>query len=147
MTEYVTKDSGEREQFETGAKRDVQTGKGRYDLISPVMLRRLAGVLERGAEKYGDRNWEKGMPMSRCMNSTLRHLNQYLAGERDEDHLAQALWNIMVMIHFEELRPELHDLCPASSELPWPGANMKALDFRDLRVGEKKGVLPIEKPQ
>lgn len=106
---------GDKEQYPTGAWRDRRKGKGRYDLISPWMLARLAQVLEKGAEKYGDRNWEKGMPMSRFFDSACRHLNQYLRDslepdlvtvERDEhldDHLAQALFNIMAMIHQEEL--------------------------------------------
>lgn len=111
---YQMKDSGAREQHKGGAVRDVRTGKGRYDLISPIALRRLAGVLERGSNKYSDRNWEKGIPMGRCMDSALRHLNQYLEGARDEDHLGQAMWNVMVMIHFEETRPDLNDL-PQSS--------------------------------
>ena len=110
VNKYITKDSGQREEYTTGAKRDVQANKGRYDLISPVALRRLAGVLERGSVKYGDRNWEKGIPMSRCLSSALRHLFQYSEGMRDEDHLAQAMWNVMAMIHFEETKPELNDL-------------------------------------
>ena len=36
------KDSGERQEFNTGSRRDTCVGKGRYDLISPVALRRLA---------------------------------------------------------------------------------------------------------
>jgi len=116
MTEHVLKDSGEREVFSTGSRRDTRAGKGRYDLMSPSALRRLALVYERGAEKYGDRNWEKGQSMSRCMDSALRHLLQRLDGHLDEDHLAQAAWNILACIHFEEkvavgeLPPELADL-------------------------------------
>jgi hypothetical protein len=107
---HILKDSGNREQFETGAQRDTREGKGRFDLISPVALRRLALVYERGAKKYDDHNWEKGIPMSRCLDSALRHLNQYKLGHRDEDHLAQAAWNVFSMLHFEELRPDLDDL-------------------------------------
>jgi hypothetical protein len=110
MSEYIIKDSGSREQFETGAVRDLREGKGRYDLITPIGLRRLAGVYERGCVKYSPRNWEKGMPMSRCLDSALRHINQYLEGYRDEDHLAQGCWNLMAAMHFEELRPELNDI-------------------------------------
>ena len=33
--EYITKDSGSREECFTGAVRDVREGKGRFDLISP----------------------------------------------------------------------------------------------------------------
>lgn len=101
--EYVTKDSGIRAEFATGSRRDTRKGKGRYDLMSPIALERIAGVLERGAEKYGERNWEKGQPVSRYMDSALRHTLQHLAGERDEDHIAQACWNLMAVMHTEVL--------------------------------------------
>jgi hypothetical protein len=107
---FITKDSGKREEFGSGAVRDVREGKGRYDLFSPIAIRRLAGVYERGARKYSDRNWEAGIPISRCLDSALRHTFQYLSGEKDEDHLAQACWNLMACMHFEELKPELNDL-------------------------------------
>jgi hypothetical protein len=87
---YVTKDSGHRQVFETGAQRDRQEGKGRYDLLPAAAIKRLADIFERGAIKYSDRNWEKGMNLSRYVDSAMRHLFQYLEGRRDEDHLGQA---------------------------------------------------------
>lgn len=110
------KDSGERQTWQTGSQRDTREGKGRFDLISPRFLKRLALVLEKGAVKYGDRNWEKGQPLSRYLDSALRHINCYLMGMRDEDHLAQAAWNLHSLIHTQELvwagllPPELDDL-------------------------------------
>ena len=109
-------DSGERTEFESGAVRDRQSGKGRFDLLSPLALMRLARHFENGAEKYAARNWEKGMPLSRFFDSAIRHLYKYLSGSRDEDHLAAADWNIHCMIHTEEmieagnLPKELNDL-------------------------------------
>jgi hypothetical protein len=97
------KDSGKREEFDTGSVRDTRDGKGRYDLLSPLMLRRLAVHFENGAKKYGDRNWEKGQQMSRYLDSALRHLFRYLEGHRDEDHLAASMWNVGCMIHTEEM--------------------------------------------
>ena len=104
------KDSGARQEFQTGSVRDTQEGKGRYDLISTKALRRLAVHYENGAKKYGDRNWEKGFPMSRAMDSAMRHINQYREGHRDEDHLAQAIWNLACALHFEEVKPECDEL-------------------------------------
>lgn len=101
--DYKTKDSGERRHFDSGAQRDVVTGKGRYDLISPIMIDRLAKLLQRGAEKYNDRNWEKGMPLSVYMDSGMRHLYKYLEGQRDEDHLIAAIWNLQALLHIEEM--------------------------------------------
>ncbi|MDE1855035.1 MAG: hypothetical protein KGH57_01795 [Candidatus Micrarchaeota archaeon] len=97
------KDSGKKQVFDSGAQRDSRDGKGRYDLIPNTALRRLAFIYEKGALKYGERNWEKGMPISRFLDSALRHINQHIEGKRDEDHLAQAMWNIAGAIHTEEM--------------------------------------------
>lgn len=103
MSDYITKDSGDRRKFNTGAQRDVVVGKGRYDLISPIMIERLAKLLQRGAEKYNDRNWEKGMPLSVYMDSGMRHLFKFLEGHKDEDHLIAAIWNLQALLHIEEM--------------------------------------------
>lgn len=103
-------DSGTREKFNTGAVRDVQVGKGRFDLISPEALMRLAVHYENGAKKYDDRNWEKGIPISRCFSSAVRHLFKWLAGSREEDHLAAAAWNIFAIMHYEKYNPEQLDV-------------------------------------
>jgi len=113
---HALKDSGKREEYETGAVRDIREEKGRYDLISPIALKRLALVYERGAKKYSPRNWEKGIPIGRCIDSAIRHLEQFKEGYRDEDHLAQAAWNCFSAIHYLEmidrglLPSELNDL-------------------------------------
>lgn len=100
--EYVTKDSGRREDFFTGSRRDTRKGKGRYDLLPPAAIRRLAKVYERGAEKYGDSNWLKGQPLSRFLDSGLRHTMAVLEGQDDEDHAAQAAWNLLAFIEIQE---------------------------------------------
>ena len=100
-------DSGERLEFETGAVRDTTAGKGRYDLLSPIALRRLAVHMQNGATKYAARNWERGMPLGRFFDSAVRHLYTWLehtleGTEQAEDHLAAAFWNIHCLIHTEE---------------------------------------------
>lgn len=96
------KDSGERQEFDTGSKRDTQDGKGRPDLIPIESLRRLSKHYEHGAKKYGDRNWEKGQPLSRYYASAMRHMWDYMEGDYSEDHLAAAAWNIFSMIATQE---------------------------------------------
>ena len=133
---HVLKDSGKRQDFDTGAVRDTREGKGRFDLLSPVAQRRLAQLMENGAVKYGDRNWEKGMPLSRYMDSAMRHVTQYLEGYRDEDHLIQAAWNLLAAVHVEEmvrrgLLPK--ELCDLPNYLPAPTARKK----RQGRQGRK----------
>jgi hypothetical protein len=111
VSEFVTKDSGARQEFETGAKRDTQTGKDRYDLIPTHALRRVAGLYARGAEKYDDNNWHKGIPFSRCLSSLERHLNQWKQGDTEEDHLAAVVWNALAIMHYQEVgRVDLDDL-------------------------------------
>ena len=96
-------DSGKRQDFDTGSVRDTREGKGRFDLISPVALKRLAIHFENGAKKYGTRNWEKGQPIMRYCDSCIRHIYSFIEGDRSEDHLAAAMWNIHCMIHTEEM--------------------------------------------
>ena len=114
MSEFVTKDSGAREEFSSGAKRDTQEGKPRFDLIPPKPLRRLADLYARGAEKYDAHNWAKGMPLSRYQASMERHLNQWKEGDREEDHLVAVIWNAFAIIHFEDTEwNDLFDWTPS----------------------------------
>ena len=109
------KDSGKRQSFPSGMARDIRQGKGRYDLIPPGALRRVALLLERGAVKYGDNNWRKGQPFCRALDSADRHLHQYIDRIDDEDHLAQTVCNLLMVLQYEEdiergwLPPELDD--------------------------------------
>lgn len=108
---FNTKFSGKKNHYKGGATRDNNEGKGAYELISPFMIKRLAGVYERGAKNHGDRNWEQGVPFSRLLQSALRHTYQFLEGKRDEDHLGQAVWNLAAIMHFQGLgREDLNDL-------------------------------------
>ena len=92
---FITKDSGQRREYKTGSVRDRQKGKGRFDLIPLEPIRRLAGLYERGAIKYGDSNWKKGQPlMASYIDSALRHFADLIAGEPTEDHCAAILWNV-----------------------------------------------------
>lgn len=104
MLNVKINDGGERISYGDGnAIREPTTGKGRYDLISPFGIDRIAKWYELGAKKYADRNWEKGMPFSRYIDSAKRHLNKYVMGMEDEDHLAAACWNIIAIMHHQEL--------------------------------------------
>lgn len=94
---FITKDSGERAQFDSGMVRDTDTGKPRYDLIPLLPLKRLAELYARGAQKYAERNWEQAnsqAELDRFKASAFRHLAQALNGERDEDHWSAAVFNV-----------------------------------------------------
>ncbi len=123
MDYWQVKDSGEREEFPTGSKRDTQEGKGRFDLLAFYAVERLAKHYENGAKKYGDHNWRLGQSLMRYFSSAIRHLFKWVRGYRDEDHLSAAVWNIMCiieteyMIHHGRLPRELDDRWKGYDEL------------------------------
>ena len=152
-------DSGERREFETGAVRDIQEGKGRCDLLPldvvgeffgknriehlPILAinvyvrtgdtqylydairefisshptwddvtatLEVAKHYEDGANKYAERNWEKGINLHCYIDSGLRHYLKWLRGDEDEPHDRAFLWNMFGAIWTHEHKPELIDL-------------------------------------
>lgn len=154
----MIKDSGERREFETGAVRDIQEGKGRCDLMPldvvanllantpftikdsvisnvslfmedgeiyrledslkcfaeknfkniPDMLLEVAVHFEEGAKKYGENNWQKGLPTNCYIDSAVRHYLKFLRGDKDERHDRAFAWNIMCCIWTCENKPDLN---------------------------------------
>lgn len=133
MSEFTTKDSGERVEFESGMRRDTANGKPRFDLLVPddvpyqdQFLTRLAGLMARGSEKYGDRNWELASSdeeMRRFKSSAYRHFMQWFTGETDEDHAAATVFNLLAhetikakrcVVDFDAISDAMIDLTPYS---------------------------------
>lgn len=107
MPDFVTKDSGKREEFSTGSKRDTDEGKPRYELVPAEAEYRVAMLYSRGADKYGVDNWMKGQPLYRLFGSMIRHaltwkLNKVLGIEDSEDHLAAVIWGAQVIMWTEK---------------------------------------------
>ncbi len=117
IIENPIKDSGDRTQFETGAVRDLSTGKGRMDLLPFHAILELSKHCENGAMKYEEHNVDKGIPQHSLINSGLRHIFKYCAGYTDEDHLLAALWNIAFAVNQRTTHPELIDV-------PWKGGKV-----------------------
>ena len=95
-----------------GVKYD--SGKPRFDLIPAVPLETLAKIYTMGAEKYADRNWEKGIRYSRIYAAVMRHLNKYWSSENLDPesglpHLAHAAWGLLALLEFDATHPELDD--------------------------------------
>jgi hypothetical protein len=126
--DYTIKDSGQRREFGTGAVRDIASGKGRFDLLPWETIRALAIHYEKGCEKYGDRNWEKGISVHSFLDSAVRHVAQVIDGRNDENHLIAALWNVacayqtILWIQSGKLPADLYDL-PRKVTLPMPYGN------------------------
>lgn len=93
----------DKQHFETGAQRDTNEGKSRFDLMTPFIEKRLGELLRKGAEYYGANNWLSGIPNSRYWESFRRHANSYAMGMKNEDHLAAAIWNLCGIMHNEEV--------------------------------------------
>ena len=157
-TTPTIKDSGERREFDTGAVRDIQEGKGRCDLMPldvvaniipmqtnhhrvigyisgfvntsdtfdlvnalewfrslrqwdlPTMLLEVSKHFEEGAKKYGEYNWQKGIPTHCYIDSAVRHYLKWLRGDKDEPHDRAFCWNILCCIWTCIHKPELNDL-------------------------------------
>lgn len=90
----------------TGGLR-YNSGKLRLELLPPEVEIALAEVLTKGAEKYEDRNWEKGLWYMDCVGCLKRHVNAWLMGEEiDKEsglhHLKHALTNLAFLVTFIE---------------------------------------------
>jgi len=76
----------------------------------PAAMLDLAKHFEDGAEKYGERNWEQGIPIHCYIDSAVRHLLKYMAGEKDEHHDRAFMWNIICCIRTMNNKPEMNDI-------------------------------------
>jgi hypothetical protein len=100
--------SDERREYDTGAVRSADCEQTRYDLISPIGLRALAKTYAEGSSRFGFCNWENGMPVTDLLNHAIAHVYNFLEGDRAEDHLAHAAWNLLGAIHSMEMWPHLN---------------------------------------
>lgn len=82
-------------------------GKLRYDLFPPEALEEIVRVYTRGAEKYAERNWERGMKWSECLRALKSHMTKWEKGEVFDDeltdcrHLAMVAWNAIALLVYE----------------------------------------------
>ena len=78
-----------------------------YDLIELCFLDAVASAARDGLAKYGLDNWKEGLRKQSFVddlpNHVIKHLYEYLRGDRTEDHLGHASWGLMAMLHLEEV--------------------------------------------
>lgn len=65
---------------------------------------------EEGAEKYGEHNWEKGIPAHSFVDSAIRHYIKLRRGDKDERHDRAFIWNLLGLLWTIEHHSELNDL-------------------------------------
>jgi hypothetical protein len=108
---FQVKDSGQRQEFDSGMVRDTDEGKIDYARIfDGPMADRWAEHLTKGAKKYpddpgGTPNWMKATGQAeliRAKKSAVRHFRQWLRGDLDEDHAAAVFFNINEVEYIRE---------------------------------------------
>lgn len=63
---------------------------------------------EDGAVKYGENNWQKGIPVHCYIDSAVRHYLKYIRGDEDEPHERAFVWNLLCCIWTVKQKPELN---------------------------------------
>lgn len=69
-----------------------------YNGSYETMILEVSKHFEEGALKYGENNWQKGIPAHCYLDSAVRHYLKYLRGDTDEPHDRAFVWNIMCCI-------------------------------------------------
>ena len=86
----------------------------RYDLVPPYAYDQLATLLMKGADKYGERDWENGLNWSELIASLERHLNAFKNGEDFDSesgmlHITHVLANAAFITEFYRTHPQGDD--------------------------------------
>lgn len=91
-------------------------GKSRMELIPNEVIKELSEVYTKGANKYDDDNWRKGMSFRKMLASVKRHISAFEGGESiDPDplmgthHLANAIWGLSSLIYYDKYMPQYDD--------------------------------------
>lgn len=113
INDYVR--NGKIQDLITAIKMFIHTDHTEWEDIFTGILE-VSKQYEDGCQKYGDRNWEKGIPVHCYIDSGVRHYLKYLRGDTDEPHDRAFVWNMMGAIWTHWHKPELIDLPFANEE-------------------------------
>lgn len=91
----------------------------RFDLIPAFPLWCLAEHYGKGAKKYEERNWEKGLEYHLCFAAMLRHVTLWWLGEEEDNegfnHLSAIAFHAFALRELQRTHPEL-DTRPKDGE-------------------------------
>lgn len=113
--------------------------------INTAMLE-LAIHYADGAEKYADRNWEKGLPLHSFIDSGVRHYLKFKRGDTDEPHDRAFLWNMVGAIWTQETYPtneKLMDL-PFAASIEKPAKPLPGSPIYGLSAMTRNGKVEVE---
>lgn len=65
---------------------------------------------EEGAKKYGEYNWQKGIPVHCYIDSAVRHYLKWVRGDKDEPHNRAFVWNLLCCIWTITNKPEREEV-------------------------------------
>jgi hypothetical protein len=90
------------------------TKLARFDLIPVGPLTELAKHYGRGAQKYEDRNWERGYEWSKSYAAMQRHATAFWGGEDIDPetgtpHIIAAAWHALALCEYMTTHPEFDD--------------------------------------
>lgn len=103
VSQFETLDSGQRQDYSTGLRRDLADDKPDLTLwmnevpYADSLLYRVGMLAQRGAKKYGAKNFQLAHTqeeLDRFVASAHRHMLQWIYGETDEDHAAAVVFNL-----------------------------------------------------
>ena len=80
-----------------------------FDNSVYTMLLEVSIHFEQGAQKYGENNWQKGIPVHCYIDSAIRHYLKYKRGDDDERHDRAFVWNVLCAIWTCKVMPELNE--------------------------------------
>ena len=69
-----------------------------FDGSPETMILETSKHFEEGAKKYGENNWQRGLPVNCYIDSAIRHYLKWRRGDKDEPHDRAFVWNIMCCI-------------------------------------------------
>ena len=86
----------------------------RFGLIPGEALWKVAELYGKGAEKYDDRNWERGYDWSLSFDALQRHAWQFWNGEDNDPesgmpHMASVVFHALALLTFAERHAEFDD--------------------------------------
>lgn len=104
-------------------------GKLRFDLLQPLATEDLTKVMTKGALKYAERNWEKGMNWSTVLASLKRHISEFeKAQDYDSEtgllHISHAAANIHFLNAYYYIYPQGDDRPKRWKDLPKIGLDI-----------------------